>query len=301
MVPRLARVVRRECTAANIAMACLLGLGMWASVIVSMATIALLAPPLPYRDPHELIQITTTTSLSWRTSISWPESQALLERATSFRDVSSYLVNYANMPDVGDGMSIKACAYRGDLLELLGMIPLMGRVPTIEENRAGTFVAVISERLWTRVYGSRADIIGTRLNLDGRPFQIIGVARGGFFWPNRQIDLWHPAAIFAERLDLRMWDRAVARIKPGADSRIAIEEAERISQDLERESTTTNLGIRFVARTLRDSVLLRWQPAQAPALIALTILTSGLIAVAGLVGYLGMGKSEEGKVKGEKG
>jgi hypothetical protein len=70
--------------------------------------------------------------------------------------------------------------------------PLLGRffLP-IEYESNGQPVVVISDKLWRRRFNAAPQLIGTRVQLNGRPMTVIGVAPPDFVWPT-DAAVWLP-------------------------------------------------------------------------------------------------------------
>jgi hypothetical protein len=67
------------------------------------------------------------------------------------------------------------------LFSLLGVNPLLGRMFAAGEDEIGAPpIAMISEGLWRRKFGSAADIVGKNMTLDGRGYTIVGVVPANF-------------------------------------------------------------------------------------------------------------------------
>jgi putative ABC transport system permease protein len=76
---------------------------------------------------------------------------------------------------------------------LLGVKPERGRFFSGDEARieAPTPVAVLSDAFWRRAYGANDRVIGRTLDVEGRPFTIIGVAAPGFSGIDLDaVDVW---------------------------------------------------------------------------------------------------------------
>ena len=71
------------------------------------------------------------------------------------------------------------------------MRPQLGRFFVPEEENSTSHVVFISDRLWRRFYGTRGDIIGKTMAIDGAPYRIIGVAPAGFRFAAPS-DIWLP-------------------------------------------------------------------------------------------------------------
>jgi hypothetical protein len=97
----------------------------------------------------------------------------------------------------------------GGDVETLGVTPtyfhvlgqsILGRDFRRDDNQPGAeAVVIISDRLWSRAFGRRTDVIGTLAPAAPFPVRIIGVAPPGFEGVRRgeRTDVWIPAALAA--------------------------------------------------------------------------------------------------------
>jgi putative ABC transport system permease protein len=68
-----------------------------------------------------------------------------------------------------------------DLLPVLGVQPILGRLFSLDEDRPGAGAAVIlSHALWSTRFASRRDLLGEIVDLDGMPYTVVGVMPPGF-------------------------------------------------------------------------------------------------------------------------
>jgi putative ABC transport system permease protein len=75
------------------------------------------------------------------------------------------------------------------LFSVLGIAPAAGRL--FDSQRSGVAgEVVLSHRLWQRSFGSRSDIAGTRISLNGLPLTVIGVLPERFWFTGMGDDLW---------------------------------------------------------------------------------------------------------------
>jgi putative ABC transport system permease protein len=74
--------------------------------------------------------------------------------------------------------------------DVLAVRPGHGRTFTAEESRTGGPAAVLlSDAVWTRVFGRRATIVGETITLDDRGYEVVGVMPPGFSYPGRS-EFW---------------------------------------------------------------------------------------------------------------
>src|SRR5205823_1596289 len=68
-----------------------------------------------------------------------------------------------------------------EYFSVLGVKPEIGRTFTVEEDMPDSdTVTVISHEFWQRRLGGDTAVLGRRLMLDARPYQVIGVMPPGF-------------------------------------------------------------------------------------------------------------------------
>ena len=105
-----------------------------------------------------------------------------------------------------------------ELFRMLGVHPVSGRdIAPDDERPAAPPVVLISDLLWRNRFGSRSEVVGETLKIDGNAHTIIGIMPPGFRWPEFA-QLWLPLGAAA-----RNWPRTdrsltvVARLAPGSD------------------------------------------------------------------------------------
>jgi putative ABC transport system permease protein len=205
-----------------------LALGIGANTAIFSVVDLVLLRPLPYRDPARLVHIETKNSPLHISSgpASYPDF--LDWRASGiFEDAGIYLIGNSILR-VGDGSQrVQSGAASASFLSLLGVRPMIGRLPLPEEDRPSVNpVVLLSENLWRRQFGGDPSIVGRTVNLGGKPLVVIGVLPSSFVF-ERDPELWQTFELTGELepRDNRFLD-VLARLRPGdslqqADSRLA--------------------------------------------------------------------------------
>src|ERR1051325_8388571 len=82
----------------------------------------------------------------------------------------------------GESQFAEGMVASGNCFALLGVSVILGRTiaETDDQPPADPHVAVLSYGYWHRQFGADAAAIGQKIDLDGQPFTIIGVAPPGF-------------------------------------------------------------------------------------------------------------------------
>ncbi|HXN51283.1 MAG TPA: ABC transporter permease [Candidatus Acidoferrum sp.] len=124
----------------------------------------------------------------------------------------------------------------GDAFTTLGIYPLRGRFFSAQDDRPGCGLpgAVISYGLWQSEFGGQDSAIGSKLMIDGRSTEVIGVTPRNFFGlevgrsfdyaaPFCSLDAYFPSARTLSRKDY-FWLHVLGRLKPGVTSQQASSE-----------------------------------------------------------------------------
>ena len=162
-----------------------LALGIGANVAIFSLVNALMLKALPVHEPERLIQFQlvnphpvggNTTSF---TNPQWEylrDHQDFLSGATA--------VGYArfNLNAAGEARPVPGLYVSGRFLDTLGVIPVIGRGFTADDDRrGGAPVAMLSHGFWQREFGGDRSVLSRTVSLDGHAFQIIGVTPPEFF------------------------------------------------------------------------------------------------------------------------
>lgn len=205
-----------------------LALGIGANIAMFSVLNTFLFGSLPYPHSEQLVQI-------WRTSPhsqSWPHSPgdffAQHDQNTVFEKMAAY--DYANRNFIEQGQTaerLRSLAATADFFPLLGVAPAHGRLFKPEEFEPGADnVIVLTDRLWARRFGSDPNVLGRKIQLDGKTVEIIGVMPPGFDHPILwgPIDIWQPMSFTPEAKADRDTNSlsSFARLKPG----VSIQQAE---------------------------------------------------------------------------
>ena len=236
-----------------------LALGVGANTAAFSVTDFVLIRPLPFSDPDRLVTLWekvpgySQMELSPANFVDWKHM------SKSFEGMGAYWDTSVNLVGQGDPERLEGATVTADLLPLLGVQPVMGRLFTAAEDREGApGTLLLSYQLWQAVFGGDAGAIGRRVNLDNEPFVVIGVMPRDFHFPSRSAELWMPARFQEHSDDFR--DRnnnylnVVARLKPGVSLAQARAEMGVVTAQLERQFPKENRQTRASVEFLRDEL-----------------------------------------------
>jgi predicted permease len=185
------------------------------------------------------------------TTFSFPNYQDYVQRQTVFQSFAA--ARSGDAVGVGDGiraMRLMGAYVTPNYFAVLGTPMALGRAFVSEDMSltAPATVAIISHRMWASQFGGDANILGRSLQVNGRPFRIIGVAAAGFNGHNIDATgIWMPLTAFPDGDNLRrfgrraqQWLMGIGRLKDGVSSAQAKADMMRIASELAREYPEDN-------------------------------------------------------------
>jgi len=259
-----ARVLRRD-LGFTAAVVITLALGIGANTAVFSIVNAVLLRQLPYASPDRLVSVwlAQTGSPKDRNPSSLPDIRDWQRQSGTFATIAGYAFNRFDVSGPEGDAQLRAALGTGNLYDLLGARPLVGRMPRPEEEF--TPVTAISYRLWKNRFNGE-NVIGRAIRLNGQPYTIVGVMQQGFHFPNPDIDLWttlHNMSVSPQPNGENPWltsrglhgYRVVARLAPG----VTMAQAERALNDIQHRLgdayPTTNAGTELHLQSVRDDAV----------------------------------------------
>ncbi|HEV7521367.1 MAG TPA: ABC transporter permease, partial [Candidatus Angelobacter sp.] len=235
-----------------------LTLGIGASVAIYTVADNLLLRPLPYPDARQLVMLyEMNPHRSFSHNVISPGNYfAWKAQSSSFSALGGFFDFHVILGDGKRTEEKDAQAVSGEVLPALQVKPIRGRVFTMQEDKDDAHVAVISYRLWQNWFGGDESVIGRQLQVNSRPFTVIGVLPPDFYFNTRTSDVWvtlglNPADNFRKTQGRWMW--AMARLKPGVSLSQARAEMTGIAQRLEIAYPEFDKGWGVDVVPLRDS------------------------------------------------
>ncbi|MDE3166607.1 MAG: ABC transporter permease [Acidobacteriota bacterium] len=267
-----------------------LALGIGANTTIFTLLNAVFLRPIPVHDSATLAALVTVDAHTpGQFGLSYPNYRDLRDRNTVFSSLTLYSPVTASLTGQGDPQLLMIHLVTGDYFGSLGIRMALGRGFLAEEDAPpeGLPVAVLSYPLWMRLYGGDPSVTARSIEIDGRPYRIVGVAPPGFAGLNQMAgaDVFLPFSGFARVVPApalvgmrrALLFSVVARLKPGFSRRQAEEQLAPLVADLARAYPEDNRDRRVRLLSLEDAAM----DARARPLIS----RSGavLLAIAALV------------------
>ena len=266
-------------------------LGVGAVTAAFSITDHVLFRALPFADADRLVLLWQDPSLLGTSELepSPPNYRDWKRSGKSFEAMAAYHRLGANLVGGGEPQHLEGAAVDGDLLPMLGVRPLLGRVFTPEDHRPGSpGTLLLSEGAWKGRFGGDPGVVGRKVLLDEEPFTIVGVLSRSFQFPSRDAEMWAPMRLNEgdsnDRTNNYLY--VVGKLKRGVSIQRARAEMRTIAAQLERAYPKENEHNGVTIDGLRDELssqsrLLLWALLGASIgvlLIACTNLANLLLA-----------------------
>src|SRR5215813_13326291 len=235
-----------------------LALGIGANTAIFQLVDALRLRMLPVKAPQELAEVRLADMKGARGGFGRSPSvtnriwEQIRERQQAFSNIFAWGTdNNVNLAPGGEARRARMLYVSGDFFNTLGVQSELGRLFTTADDQRGCGAAglVISHEFWQSEFGGEANVIGRKLTLADRQFEIIRVTPASFFGMEvgRSFDLALPlcaAALVGRRnwLDSgSMWVLTVTgRLKPGWSLEQATAQMQAISPGVFEITLPTN-------------------------------------------------------------
>ncbi len=265
-----------------------LALGIGANTAVFSVVNAVLIRPLPYEDPDRLMMVfESNPQKGWKQFVASPANFLdWREQNQVFEQIAATSRASFNLTGEGEPERIPGSSVSGNLFDLLGVKPALGRAFSTEDDRdTSPPVVILSHGLWQRRFGSDANIIGRTLTLNGKSSTVIGVMPAGIQYPG-QSEMWSPLALSASDAAARgaHYLLVISRLKKGVSLEQAQNEMSVIASRLEQQYPATNSGWGVNMNSLSDRVIGDMGPSLLMLFGAVSLVL--LIACANLANLL---------------
>ena len=238
-----------------------LAIGIGANSAIFSVVDALLLRPLPYPEPDRLAAV-WLHSPSLGILRDWPSPGEYIDiqkENHSFEQMALaqgrvFVLTGREQPE-----RIFGARTQSSLLEMLGAKPLLGRLLLPEDDKPGKpDVAILTERVWRRLFNSDPAIVGKTIVLNGNPFIVAGVLQRSFMLnaevmptetPMDKMDILAPLPLGADAAKNRGDENynIMVRLKPGVSVRQAQADLDVIASRIrEKDKRDASFGMHVI-------------------------------------------------------
>jgi predicted permease len=244
----------------------IVGLGVGAGTAVFSVMSPLMLRPLPFDDPDRLVWIANSNDPSGGMSAVTSRTSNLRDfrqLSESFDGLTGYNAFFEqggyNLVGNGDPERLVGAGVAQDFLAVLGVRPVLGRSFVPEEAVwDGRPAVILTHGFWVRRFGGAPEIVGTTINLNDEPTEVVGVLPRSFdfasaFAPSTRVDFLLPWPI-ADQTDRQgNTTSMIGRLKPGVTIANVQAELDLIVDGLQ-EADPDRWGLGAVVSGLRDKI-----------------------------------------------
>ncbi len=252
-----------------------LALGIGANTAIFSVVNAVLLKPLPFPTAQQLVAMGSTNRHedSRRDSInslSYPDYFDFRKENRTLASSAVYHEENVAFSGTNGAQSLLGVKASGEFFDVLGVQPLLGRGFVRADEQAGGgpggYKAVLSYEFWQKQFGGDKNLLGRTIQLDRRPYTVIGIMPAHFQFPidNDPIDLYTTIAedaSNAEGFKPSTEQRGshsvvgVARLKPGVSVAQAQADLSTIAARLEKQYPDTNTNFGVLLKPLREEMI----------------------------------------------
>src|SRR5882672_2509368 len=170
-----------------------LALGIGANTAMFSVINSVLFHSLPFQDSSRVMVLWKTMSNGTPNAFSTPAFLEIRQQGGFLEHLGAFSAVGKNLGGTELPERIAGGRANADLMPVLGVQPVLGRMFSAEEDHPGAgAVVILSHALWSTRFGSRNDILGQAVNLDGAPYTVVGVMPAGFHVQSDQELFWIP-------------------------------------------------------------------------------------------------------------
>ncbi|NNM32545.1 MAG: ABC transporter permease [Gemmatimonadetes bacterium] len=219
-------------------------LGIAAATVVFSVLDHVFLQPLPYGDADRLVAVRGVQTRTGQGSgtVSYPNLRDVSSRSRTLEGVVGASWWRTAFTEEGRTEVVWGLTVSWDYFHILGVKPAHGRFfSATDEGEGRAPVVVLAHRVWQNRFGEDPGVVGSTVELNGRPYQVLGVTPQGFRDPvgdsdGAAIGVWRTPAFHAADgfRSGRSWV-ALARLEDGTTLGDAESELIRLGAELSAE------------------------------------------------------------------
>lgn len=247
----------------------ILTLGLGASVAVGSLARSVLLGALPYPDGDRLVSVFEANDAGGMPEVLTSylnygalRDQGVFEEMAISRNQVRVVMTTPEGPETMDVDVVSP-----ELFDLTGARAAVGRLfgPEADQRPGEHAVVVLSEEIWRGRFGQDPGVVGRSVNVNGRPYEIVGVMGSGFLSfpdPSLHADAWVPVMMGPELVHPDLLDNRInrqlpvlAKLRDGVTEEQARAELATLSARLAEAYPDSNQGWEARFKTLRELYL----------------------------------------------
>jgi macrolide transport system ATP-binding/permease protein len=222
----------------------ILAVGMGVSVAIFAFADAAVIQPLPYLAPDRLMDVAENGAMLQRSNLSRADYEDWQRLNHSFSSLDVYGGSGYLLRTPSGTEPVPAARVSDGFFKTLGVKPMLGRdFLRGEDHPGGPKLVMLTYGSWMKRFGSRTDIVGQSITLDGTAYTVVGVLPREFEFAPRA-----NAEFFVPLLDKNQCEQrrschnlfGIGRLRDGVTQRAALNEMKAIAAQLEIQYPGSN-------------------------------------------------------------
>ena len=219
-----------------VTVALIMALGIGSCTAIFSLVKEVLLTRLPYRDAGRLAIIWHSDARSTDVIGLWPRDyETYRDTSKTFRTLAAFATKGYNVGHNSETARITCGRVTSNLFPMMAIAPSRGR--WLDEHNASDGEIVLSHDLWRSRFGSDPGVVGKRIQLDLKPYTVVGVMPDAFTFPPEGVrgvtksECWIPAAFSKTEMTIPSFDWvALGALKPDISFDEAQHDASSIAQ-----------------------------------------------------------------------
>jgi len=240
-----------------------LALGIGINTVIFSVVNGVLLNPLPFPHPEQLLALHESKPNFATGSISYPNFLDWRKDNHTFAAMGLARGFGFSMTGRGDAEQLTAEFLSDGYFAVLGVRPVLGREFTpADETLGASPVAIISEDLWRRKFGSSQNVVGQTITLDGKNFSIVGVIPASLRLSvsNFQVsDVYAPIAQWSNSILMfrgaGLGFHGIGRLRPGVTIEQARADMQRVTGNLAAAFPDEDRGIGASLVSMKEQIV----------------------------------------------
>lgn len=233
-----------------------LAIGIGGVATVYSLVEAVLLRPLPFTDSGRLVRLHEGVLHQFdQADLPAPDVIRFARDNRAFSRVAGFVASHEEVSGADQPFQAKSERITASLIPMLGVQPFLGRTFTQKEDDNAAPVLLLSYNTWRDRFASNPKIIGSTVDLDRRPYTIIGVMPRNFEFPLdagrlSHRDLWVPMSFTPDEKQDETDNfqyGAIARLRPGVTLAQAQADVSRMVSAIQSE-IPPQYGIQLTSR-----------------------------------------------------
>jgi predicted permease len=201
-----------------------LALGIGANTAVFSVVNSVLLKPLAYPKSEQLVALWQAApgaaglfSVSDGLRLSPSMYFTYSEHNRLFQSLGVWDSGTANVTGLAEAEQVRTIEVTDGVLQTLGVPPALGRwLSVTDQQPRSALTLMLSYGYWQRRFGGERSVVGRKITVDSKLFEIVGVMPRGFQVADTDFDLIVPLAFDRGKLRLAGFGyQGIARLKPG--------------------------------------------------------------------------------------